>query len=675
MVNDKLQNIFYGGDYYPEQWDEKIWTEDIRLMKKAGVNLVSLGIFAWALLQPDENHYDFSWLDKIIDLLYKNNIFIDLATSTASQPAWASVKYPEMLPVDEKGNRFSYSSRQSYCPNSPDYRRLAADLTEKITKRYKDHPALVLWHVNNEYGCHAISCYCKNCEKAFRLWLKEKYGTVENLNYAWGTKFWSQYYYNWEEINLPQYTTAYNNPGQMLDYRRFFSDSTLDLYKTEYNIIKKYTPHIKVTTNFVPIPNRKFLDQIKWAEFIEIISIDQYPESGIDPIDSARYNSLVFDMMRGMKDGKPFILMEQSPSQVNWRPVNSNKRPGVMRLWSYEALSLGADGIMFFQWRQSLKGAEKFHSAVVTHTGDENSRVFKEAEILGNELKKLFEIIDSKLDAKAAILFDFENWWALENDPAPTKDLKYYEQILKFHDIFFDLNISVDVISSGSDFSKYEIVVAPVLYMIKNDFQTKIKSFVSKGGYFITTFFSGIVNENDIVFEGGYPGVLKNVLGIKVEEFNVLIPEISNKIKITGNKNFTKEDYNCNMWFDVIHTVSAKPVAEFENDYISGMPAVTENKFENGKSYYIGTQTEKDFLKDFFMNIFKEKNLQPVINTPQGIQVSVRSKDGKNYIFILNHNDTEKEINLKNEKYTDLISGNEITGNIKIKAKECLILT
>ena len=673
MIELNVKNFIYGGDYNPEQWGEEVWKEDVRLMKVAGVNLVSVAIFSWALIQPDEKTFNFDWLDRIVNLLYKNGIYVCLATSTAAQPAWASIKYPDIFPVDEKGVKFSHGSRQTYCPNSPNYKRLSKNLAEKMSEHFKNNPALKMWHVNNEYGCHVVSCYCENCEKAFRQWLKNKYKTIEKVNDAWGTNFWGQRYYQWEEIIPPRLSTTINNPGQVLDYRRFFCDSTLELYKDEYNILKKNTPNIPVTTNFIPVNGRKYLDHFKWAKHIDIIAVDLYPDPSLTMIENAKLISFTHNFMRGLKDGQPFILMEQAPSQVNWMNINTNKRPGVMRLWSYEAISHGADGVMFFQWRQAIKGAEKYHSAMVTHTGNENSRVFNEVSKLGNELKFLDEIMNSKINSEAALLFDFDNWWAVEYESLPSKEVGYLDQIMNYHNALFNLHISTDIVSVESDFSKYSIVIAPLLYMIKSGVLEKFNKFVSNGGTLIITFFSGIVNENDAVFKGGYPGPLKELLGIEVEEFSPMAKGEKNSIKLTKKIKGLKNKYTCDLWGEVIHKKTARDIAVFTDDYYSNMSVVTENIYGKGKVYYIGTQPEEAFYENFLRSVLKEKNISPVYNTPRNVQAAKRIKDGKVYIFLLNHGDEKETIKL-DKKYFNMIDRKYYVGKITLLPKDVAVL-
>ncbi|MFN3699145.1 MAG: beta-galactosidase, partial [Dictyoglomus sp.] len=505
MINPKLPYIWYGGDYNPEQWSKDIWQEDIRLFKLANINIATVNVFSWSLLQPSEDEYDFSLLDEIIEKLYENGIYICLATSTASQPHWMSVKYPEVLPVDINGNKRSHGGRVNFCPNSKIYRYFSGKLVEKLAERYANHPAIVVWHIANEYGTY---CYCETCEKEFREWLKKKYGTLEELNKRWYTTFWGQTIYDWNEITVPTLRNVIFHhwitgklstvaQGMVLDYYRFMNESILECYLNEYRIIKKYNPNIPVTTNLMG--TFKPLNYFEWAKHMDVVSWDSYPFYEDDYINVAFRHAL----MRGLKQGEPFMLMEQTPSQTNWHPYCYIKRPKVMRLLSYQALAQGADTVMFFQLRQSRGGPEKFHGAVISHAGHENTRVFREVKELGEELKKLGDkILGSKVNSQTAVLFDWENWWALENSQGPSAAINYPQGVESYYRALFENQLGVDIIGIEDNFEKYKLIVAPLLYMIKPGLEEKIKNYVEKGGIFITTTLSGIVDENDLVYLG-----------------------------------------------------------------------------------------------------------------------------------------------------------------------------
>lgn len=670
MIYSKLPKIFYGGDYNPEQWPEEVWQDDMRLMKKAGVNLVSVGIFSWALLQPNENTYDFAWLDRILDRLAANGIAADLATATAAQPAWLS-QFSNVLPVDEKGNTVSYGSRQSYCPNSLTYRRYGQQLVQRLAERYRNHPALAMWHINNEYACHTSICYCENCAAAFRVWLRDKYGSVERVNRAWGTNFWSQHYYEWDQIIPPRATATFPNPSQVLDYRRFMSDSLLECYLGEYRILKQMTPDIPITTNLMS--NFKPLDYFKWARHMDVVSWDSYPDP--EPDFPANWAALNHDLMRSLKNGQPFLLMEQAVNNVNWRPVNTNKRPGVMRLWSYQAVARGADAVLFFQWRQSRKGAEKFHSAMVPHDGDENSRTYREVVEVGRELGELAEITDTRIPAKVAVLFDYENWWAVEYEQRPSSNLLYFDRVHDFYDPLYAANIPVDFVAGDGDFSHYQMVIAPLLYMVKPGVAEKLAAFVKAGGTLVTSYFSGIVDETDSVFPGGYPGPLSEVLGIRVAEFDPLEPHMANRIRVVDPSGQFNEEYACSLWCEVVRPVTAKPWAIFTEDYHAGGPAITCNRFGLGEAWYIGTQPEKPMLAEFVTGLCRKMGIQDPLRTPPGIEVTCRQNESGRYYFVLNHHNRPENVQLPDDReFLDLISGNPVQGSLALNARGVAIL-
>jgi len=675
---EKLSKIFYGGDYNPDQWDEDVWEEDIKLMKTLRVNTVTLPVFSWAKLQPSEDNFDFSWLDKAIGLLSKNDIFIIMATPTAAQPAWMSKKYPEMLITDIEGRKHKHGGRNNTCPNNKDYRRLSRLIAEKMAERYRDLPNLIMWHIHNEYRSY---CYCKNCAEAFRTWLKKRYGSLEELNKRWNANFWGHTYYNWEEIEAPSYLTELWPSwigkrdmtifqGMAIDYNRFMSDSILDCYRNESDVIKKYTPDIPITTNFMG--SHKPLDYFDWAKYIDIISWDNYPTNNL-PVSNA---AMRHDLMRGLKKGQPFFLMEQASNQVNWEPQNALKRPGVMRLLSYQAIAHGGDSILFFQWRQSRGACEKYHSAMVPHVGHLNTRVGRELTELGQELEKLGDkIVGSRTNSKVAMMLDWPNWWAVEFSTGPSEDLKYFNQLEKYHKAFYDLNISVDVINPSYDLSGYDIIIAPVLYMVKENVARAIEKFVEGGGTFITTFFSGMVDENDLIILGGYPGAFRKLLGLWVEEIDALYPDMSNKIVMKEKfPEMLKGEYDCKLICDVINTEGTKTLAVFGKDYYKGYPSLTENSYGKGKAVYVATDPEDDFIRDLMKHYCNEKALRSFIEPQKGVEVTQRVKGDKTFTFIFNHNSEKVTLTLPEGKYNSLLNGDVISGEVTILPKEVYIL-
>lgn len=672
MISNKLPKMFYGGDYNPEQWDHETHLEDLRMFQLAGIDIATINVFSWALIQPDEVTYRFEELDQLINRLYENGVYICLATSTAAHPAWMAKKYPDVLRVDADGRKRKFGGRHNSCPNSPTYRKYAEKIADKLAERYKDHPAVLVWHISNEYGGE---CYCDNCEKAFRVYLKERYQTLEQVNKAWNTNFWGHTFYDWDEIVLPSNLSEHwgnNNStfqGISLDYSRFNSDSMLDCYLLEYDAIKKHIPDSVVTTNLMGF--FKQLDYFKWAKYLDIVSWDSYPGLAT-PVS---FTAMAHDLMRGLKDGQPFMLMEQTPSQQNWQPYNSLKRPGVMRLWSYQSVAHGADTIMFFQLRRSIGACEKYHGAVIEHAGHENTRVFREVAELGKELQILGDTtLDASVESKVAIVFDWDNWWAIEKSSGPTVALNYVDQIHKYYAAFFRRNIQVDIISVDTDLSKYDIVLAPVLYMVKPGFAAKLEKYVEAGGTFLTTFFSGIVNENDLVTTGGYPGELRKLLGIWVEEIDALLPEQKNRIVLKETYGDLQGEYGCGMLCDLLHSEGAEVIAEYGDDFYKGMPVVTRNTFGQGEAWYVASDPDERFLDGLLGQLAAAKNVESLLETPEGVEVSARTKDGRPYLFVMNHNATTQSYDLGTTKAHDLLTNRELSGSVEIEARGVQLL-
>ncbi len=639
MLNrERVNKILFGGDYNPEQWSEDIWQEDMRLFKLANIDVVTLNVFSWATLQKSETEYDFTQLDKIMKLVKENGLKVCMATSTGAHPAWMAKRYPEVLRVEFDGTKRKFGGRHNSCPNSPVFHKFSSLIAEKLAERYKDFDNIVAWHVSNEYGG---DCFCENCEKAFRVWLKEKYGTIEEVNRVWNTAFWGHTFYEFDEIVVPNLQSEqfhYDRTmfqGITLDYKRFNSDSMLKCYKLEYHAIRKHT-NVEITTNMMV--TFKSLDYFKWAKEMDFISLDSYPSY------DATYSDVAFsnNLMRGLKGGKPFILMEQTPSSTNWQHINTIKRPNQMRLLSYQSIANGSDSVMFFQMRRSIGACEKFHGAVIDHAGHENTRVFREVSALGKELVKIGEkTLDSTIESKVAIVFDWDNWWALEHSSGPTYRLKYVEEIQKYYKAFHTQNIPVDVVSVEEDYSKYDVVLAPALYMMKGDYHEKLRKFVKNGGTLVTGVLSGIVDENDLVQVGGYPYVIRDVVGLWVEETDDIPDENENSFVFEG------KTYPAKIVCDVMHSEGAEVLASYEKEYYANTPVVTVNKLEKGLAYYVGTRSNDEFYTAFVNKICSEKGIVSTMKAPLGVEVSLREKEGKRFLFILNHNKESAEVTLE----------------------------
>jgi beta-galactosidase len=661
----QLPYIIYGGDYNPEQWSPETWLEDARLMQEAGVNLVSLAIFSWAFLEPQPGQYEFGWLDTVMDLLDQHGIKVNLATATASPPPWLAKFYPESLPVTREGVILWPGGRQQYCPSSPVYREAAARLVRRIAERYRHHPALAMWHINNEYGCHVAECYCDQSALAFRDWLKQRYKTIDGLNNAWGTAFWSQRYFNWDEINPPRAAPTYSNPTQQLDFKRFSSDALLECFELERQILKEITPDIPVTTNFLPF--LKPVDCWKWARREDVIALDSYP----DPSDkhSIIEAAMSYDLVRSVGEGKPWVIMEQVTSQVNWRSQNTLKRPGQMRLLSYQAVARGANGLMFFQWRASRAGAEKYHGAMLPHIGTTNSRVWQEVTTLGAELSRLERLILTHTKAQVGILFDWESWWALELDSKPSSDLKMVEQLKTYYEALFKHNVTVDFVLPNADLTPYRLVLAPNLYLVRESDAENLGRYVENGGRLVMSFFSGIVNENDHIYLGGYGEPFRKMLGLQVQEFDPYKPGQTNRLRVSET-----QVYNCDLWSDIIRLEGAEALALYECDFYKGQPALTRYKFGQGASYYLGTRPERACMDWLLEKVCREAGITPALDVPAGVEVVSRQHNGTSFQFLLNHNQASVEIKL-GEPALDILSEVTHTQSLTLEGYGVAILT
>ena len=663
------RKILYGGDYNPNQWPREVWKTDMRYLKEAGIDCATINVFSWAKIQPEEERYDFSELDDIVAMLNREGIGIVLATPTAAVPAWMPGKYPQVLRTDYEGRRHRFGQRVSACPNSPVYRKYAERIAGRLAERYGNNPGLLFWHISNEYG---TECYCEQCEKEFRNWLKERYGTLENLNGAWNMEFWGHTVYDWEEIVPPnalsegmgENRTAFS--GISLDYRRFMSDSQLKDFILERDAIRRYDPSTPVTTNLMG--TYKGLDYFKWAREMDVVSWDNYPAYDTPP----SFTAMSHDLMRSLKKA-PFMLMEQTPSQQNWQPYNSLKRPGELRAQSYQAIAHGADTVQFFQLRRSIGGCEKFHGAVIEHSGRKDTRVFREVSELGEELKgqEKYGIPGSENKACAGIIFDWDTFWALEYSSGPSKDLAYVDHIHEFYRYFYEKNISVDLIPWDADFSSYRIVAAPVLYMVKEGMKQALEAYVHGGGTLVLTYMSGIVTESDNVYLGGYPGPLRELAGVWVEEIDALPPERSNIVVFEDG---SRE--KCGFLCDLMHLETAKPLAFYEQDFYQKMPAAVRNDFGRGNVYYIGTRLEKSGLFRILDQACADgKRCCPSLKKEQsGLEITFREGKEYSFCFLINFQKEPQKVPDEFAGETDVLTGRTVEAGDRMSRYQVRIL-
>ena len=597
-----IDRFIYGGDYNPEQWLDRpdIFKQDLLLMKKAHINTVTLGVFSWSTLEPIKDCFNFTWLIDIIDKLYDNGIQVILATPSGARPRWLAETYPEVLRVREDRTRQLYGERHNHCYTSPAYRERVRIINQKLAKTFRNHPGVILWHISNEYRGE---CHCPLCQEAFRNWLKNKYKDIDSLNRAWWTTFWSHTYNSFHQIESPSSIGDHGLHGLNLDWKRFVTDQTVDFMCEEIHALRDGGATQPVTTNFMD--DYKGLNYYNLAKHIDYVSWDSYPTwNKEDEICTAYDTAMQHDLMRSMKQ-KPFLLMESCPSSPNWQTVSKLKKPGLLQSASLQAVAHGSNSVQYFQIRQSRGSFEKFHGAVIDHYGGSDTRVFNEVTETGASLIELKQVIGSKVDSSAAIIYDMENRWAMEDSKGPRNEgLFYHESVLKSYQALRKAALNVDIINMEQSLDSYKLVVAPMLYMFRAGIEIKLRSFVENGGILIMTYWSGIVNETDLCYLGGTPHSLLDVFGLRSKEIDGLYEwEENSLIPIPENSLQLHTSYKCKNLCDLVQLNGATPLMNYGSDFYQGTPALTVNQYGKGYAYYICADAEEPFYHDLYAKI------------------------------------------------------------------------
>ncbi|MEE1931101.1 beta-galactosidase [Streptomyces sp. TRM 70351] len=642
--------LLYGGDYNPEQWPRHVWREDVRLMREAGVNLATVGVFSWARIEPQPGVRDFGWLDEVLDLLHEGGIGVCLATPTASPPPWMGARHPETLPRDAAGHTLWYGSRNQYCPSSPVYRAHALRLATDLAERYGDHPALRLWHVGNEYG---TACWCDTSAAHFRRWLRQRYGTLEALNSAWGTAFWSQGYGDWAEVLPPRTAPYLVNPTQQLDFRRFTSDALLECFTAERDALAARTPHTPVTTNFMPLFAGQ--DGWRWAREEDVVSVDLYPDPAKGP-EAGAYGALVQDLTRSQAGGGPWLLMEQASGAVNWRGVNRPKPEGLLRLWSWQAVARGADGLCFFQWRASRQGSEKFHSAMLGHAG-ETGRHHRRVRELGAELDRMAEVTGTRVRAEAAVLHDWDAWWASGQDGRPSALPDHAELLGAWHRALWEAHLTADLAHPETPLDGYRLVCVPQLYLLTDAAIDNLTRFVHGGGTLVTGFFTGVADADDRVREGGVDARLRALLGLRtVHEWWPLAD---------GERVALSDGTHGTLWSEDLETEPGCAVPlRYAGGELAGRPAVTRNAAGAGTARYVSTLPEPAALRALLAGAAAEAGVRPALEgLPGGVEAVRRGE----LLFVLNHGREPVTVPLP-APHTDRLTGDRHTSALALPA-------
>ncbi len=669
-INPRCPHFLHGGDYNPDQWQyaPAILDEDVRLMKLAGCNAMSVGIFAWAALEPQEGRYEFGWLDDTMDRLAKAGIFVNLATPSGARPAWMSQKYPEVLRTLPDRSKALHGGRHNHCQTSPLYRYKCQQINAALARRYVDHPALMLWHVSNEYGGE---CHCDLCREAFRQWLRKRYtDELDKLNHAWSTTFWAHTYTDWSQIEPPSPIGEHSVHGLTIDWRRFVSEQTLDFMRAEIKPLREYASNVPVTTNYMSLLRHE-LDYWKFAEQLDVMSFDGYPsyQSRPEDIGAAQGYSFHLDLMRSFKR-RPWILLESSPSSANWQAVNKLKRPGIHRLEELQAVAHGSDSVLYFQWRQSRGAYEKFHGAVVAHAGHEHTRVFQDVAEVGRILSRLDDVVGTCVRPEVAVVFDTENRWAIEAACGPRREGRDYAgTCIAHYKPLWQRGIPTDVINADGDFSRYKLIIAPMLYMVRPGVAERLMSFVSDGGVLVTTYLTGIADETDLCFLGGWPGPLRKLLGLWVEELDVLNDDEHNLVVAeSDNDAGLSGEYKAKMFCDLVHTEGSRVLATYGQDFYAGRPAVTVNTFGKGRAFYVASRNDGRFLEDLTGRLAADLGIEPALKAtlPEGVTAQLRTDGQRRFVFLLNFTTAAQTVELGGQQARDMLTGDACGSTIQL---------
>lgn len=661
----------FGVDYYPEHWPRERWPIDAKLMQEAGINTVRLAEFAWAYLEPRPDHFDFGWLDEALEILYHHGIQAVLGTPTASPPPWVMAMYPDAYRVLESGQRQTYGNRREYCPTHPGYRERGRIITQAMAEHYASHPAVIGWQVDNEFGDR---CYCPICRVSFQSWLQRKYGSLDALNAAWGTIFWSHVYTEWSQIPVPLATGGVPNPGLALDYARFMSDVYVCFQQEQVDILRRLCPNHFITHNFMGFGYDR-LNYFDLARALDFVSWDNYPRMQwnmavkVDPAPLA----LSHDTMRGLK-GKNFWVMEEESGSGGWQLVAMSPRPGEIRLWTYQAIAHGADAIIYFRWRTARYGTEQYWHGVLDHDARPRRR-YQEIQRIGAELKRIGdELLGAECRSQVAMVLSYDTRWAFQIQPNHA-EFSYPTLFTSYYSALHRRNVGVDIVPPTADLGRYRLVIAPALYVLGEDAAANLRRYVENGGLLLTTARTGVKDETNAVVNMPLPGLLAEVCGVEVDEYDTLPGDVHVPLTWELPDLATRApEAHARLWCDVLAPNTARAVARYGDQYYAGRAAITLNRFGQGQAVYVGTMGDAALHDTLVGWLVQMAGLSPLLSTPEGVEAVERWKDDRRLLFLLNHGDQSREVLLP-RPMRDLLSGQTVQKQVTLASKGVMILT
>jgi beta-galactosidase len=639
--------MYFGVAYYPEHWPEERWQVDAQLIQTAHINSVRMGEFAWSKIEPAEGELHFEWLDQAVELMGRHGIQTMLCTCSRTPPPWVFHKYPQIRNTRSDGKQANYGYRYTVCLNQPAFIELSQRIDRAVIEHFAGNPNVTAWHIDNEIGS-GNTCYCEVCHRKFIAYLREKYGSVENLNACWGTHFWSSAFSAFEEVPLPV-GVPFPSPQLALEYARFQSQVNAQFAMWRYNLMKQLHPAAWVTTNY-QTTNATHTDLAELGKATDVFGTNFYPLYAPE---------FALDYCR-VERGE-LIILEQEAGQPHW---SAAVKPGWLRLWTYRSIAHGACGINYFQWRTCRWGQEQYWHGVLPHSGKPGRR-YREIGQTGAELKQLGKLVEStRPEAQAAIVMSYESRWALQSvsssevlPPVFSLDaMNVHEEAKAWHTALMDLNVTTDALDPRLDLSKYQLVIAPRLYCLDARTSENLIKFVENGGLLCLTPRSGVVDEYNVIYNQPAPGPLAGAAGVEVDEYGALEAPLSIKAVHAGLEAVTEGI----VWADEIIPTTARVLAVYDQGWRKGMPAVTIHPHGKGQVVYTGTLLRGSSLQALVSWLCQEAQVAPALHTPPGVRLYERRSETERLVFLLNFSEAEQGV-LLDEPWEDVFTGKQVT--------------
>lgn len=662
--------MLVGSYYYPEQWPEEDWERDIKKMSELGFEFTHFGEFAWSAMEPEEGKYDFKWLDRAIALAEKYHLKVVLCTPTPTPPAWLTQKHPDVLMANAEGRTIQHGARQQASWSSGTYQEYVNKIVTVLAQRYGNSKTVWGWQIDNEPSHYSSSFdYSENAQKNFRIWLKNKYSSIEALNKSWGNAFWSQTYNNFEQIRIPNQKELVQqaNPHAILDFKRFNADEVARFIIVQKNILRKYVkPSQWITTNLMP--HHSAVDPLRLKE-LDFQTYTKYLAEGYDlghgqqgfrmgSASSIGFSTDFFRPVNGVSG-----VMELQPGQVNWGLFNPQTMPGAVRMWMYHVMAGGNKFVCNYRFRQPLTGAEQYHYGImktdgitVSRSGDEYVKVINELKELRSAYRPDPQLPNILLKRKTALLYSPDSRWEMEYQPQ-TNQWDYMAHINRYYKALKSFGAPVDVIDETKDFSEYPFLIAPAYQLLDEKLASRWKAYAENGGHLVLTCRTGQKDREAHLWEALFQKPILDLIGAEEIYFDLLPNNLHGRIKMDT------DSFEWNNWGDIIEPKSSTSVwAQYDDQFYKGKAAVLHRKLGKGTVTYIGADTDDGTLEKKVLSAIFKKAQVPILSLPEGVLAEYSS----GFWFGLNYSSQNQEIELpQNAKI--------LVGNRNIKPAEVVI--